>query len=106
MELCLGVTGLDRFFTTDRMVSAYDVGVWKPDPAVFHLAAERLEVPIGRCAIVEDSPPGVAGAIASRAHTIALGAHDLDQDKTARVVSSLAEAQLALLGSDGSRAEG
>ena len=98
MELCLGITGLDRFVTPDLMISAYDVGVWKPDPAVFVLAAERLETPIHRCAIVEDSPPGVAGAVASGAHTVALGSHDVDPSKNALAVTSLAEAQVALLG--------
>ncbi len=97
MELCLGVTGLDRFFSSDVMFSAYDVGVWKPDPTIFLAAAERLKTPIERCAIVEDSRPGIAAAIASGAHAIAL-VPDGEPHEGATSVQSLAEAHELLLG--------
>lgn len=101
MSLSLATSGLDRFFTSDRMVSAYDVGIWKPDPAVFLVAAERLAIPIERCAIVEDSPPGIAAAIASGGHPIALGNHHGVSEESVTRVQSLDEIQRLLLPTEG-----
>jgi HAD superfamily hydrolase (TIGR01509 family) len=49
----------------------------KPAPDLYLHAAEALRVPIGRIAIVEDSPVGVKGALASGAEVIGLvaGSH-------------------------------
>lgn len=59
IELSLALTGLARFFPRNRIFSAYDVGSWKPEPGLFlHAAASMGAVP-DRCAVVEDSLPGV-----------------------------------------------
>lgn len=52
----------------------------KPAPDLYLHAAEALRVPIGRCAIIEDSPVGATGALASGATVIGLvaGRHCLD----------------------------
>lgn len=52
----------------------------KPAPDIYLHAAEALGVPIARMAIIEDSPVGVAGALASGAEVIGLvaGRHCLD----------------------------
>lgn len=42
----------------------------KPAPDLYLYAAERLGVAIADCAIVEDSPVGATGAVASGAHVI------------------------------------
>lgn len=49
----------------------------KPAPDLYWHAAERLGVPIADCAIIEDSPIGVRGALASGARVIGFagGAH-------------------------------
>ncbi|MBO9714722.1 HAD family phosphatase [Sphingomonas sp.] len=49
----------------------------KPAPDLYLHAAEKLGVDIARCAILEDSPVGVTGAVASGAHVIGLvaGSH-------------------------------
>ena len=99
VDLCLGVTGLDRFFTAQCRFSAYDINIWKPDPALFLVAADHFGVPIERCAIVEDSPPGIAGAVASGAHVIALNIHGAGDIEGAHNVRSLREASELLLGS-------
>ncbi|HEX5489580.1 MAG TPA: HAD-IA family hydrolase [Rhodanobacteraceae bacterium] len=65
IELSLEVTGLAHFFATDRIFSAYDVGFWKPDPRLFLHAARAMGVAPGRCAVVEDSLPGVKAGIAA-----------------------------------------
>jgi beta-phosphoglucomutase len=59
---------LDRLGGRGRfgvVVTASDVTRGKPDPQVFLLAAERLGVPPGRCAVVEDAAPGVDAARAA-----------------------------------------
>lgn len=49
----------------------------KPAPDLYLYGAERLGVPIERCAIIEDSPVGATGAVASGAYVIGLvaGSH-------------------------------
>jgi HAD superfamily hydrolase (TIGR01509 family) len=42
----------------------------KPEPDLYLHAAEQLDVPIADCAIIEDSPIGVRGALASGARVI------------------------------------
>ena len=46
----------------------------KPAPDLYLFAADRLGVPIERCAIIEDSPVGATGAVASGAYVIGLTA--------------------------------
>ncbi|MEU9554857.1 HAD family hydrolase [Streptomyces fumanus] len=58
-------TGLDRWFDEGRVFSAEDVGRGKPAPDLFLYAAERMGVAPGRCLVVEDSPLGVAAAVAA-----------------------------------------
>ena len=52
----------------------------KPAPDIYLHAAAALGVPIGRTAIIEDSPVGVTGAVASGAFVIGLtaGSHCFD----------------------------
>jgi HAD superfamily hydrolase (TIGR01509 family) len=52
----------------------------KPEPDIYIHAAKQLGVAIGECAIIEDSPVGVRGAVASGARVIGLaaGSHCLD----------------------------
>ncbi|WUH89955.1 HAD family hydrolase [Streptomyces sp. NBC_00433] len=60
----LGLTGLyDRF--AGRVFSAEDVTRGKPAPDLFLHAAHTLGVDPARCAVVEDSPYGVAAARAA-----------------------------------------
>jgi HAD superfamily hydrolase (TIGR01509 family) len=44
----------------------------KPAPDLYLFGADRLGVPIERCAIIEDSPVGATGAVASGGHVIGL----------------------------------
>jgi beta-phosphoglucomutase len=54
------------------VVHGMDVTRGKPDPQVFLLAAERLGVPPGRCAVVEDAPLGIAAAKAAGMASVGL----------------------------------
>ncbi|MER6072390.1 HAD family hydrolase [Streptomyces sp. NPDC001817] len=58
-------TGLDRWFTEERIFSSEDVGRGKPAPDLFLYAAERMGVAPERCLVVEDSPLGVQAAVAA-----------------------------------------
>ena len=49
----------------DVVVTAHDVVDGKPDPTGFALACERLHVAPEDCVAVEDSPAGVAAAVAA-----------------------------------------
>lgn len=66
MALTLGVTGLHQRFA-GRIHSATDpeVAAGKPAPDLFLHAARSMGVAPARCAVVEDSPFGVAAAIAA-----------------------------------------
>lgn len=64
MAFTLGLTGLaDRF--TGRIFSADEVAHGKPAPDVFLHAAARMGARPDRCAVVEDSVPGVTAALAA-----------------------------------------
>lgn len=60
----LKISGLDRYFG-DRIYSAYDVQVWKPDPGLFLHAANAMGFAADRCIVIEDSDVGVQAAVAA-----------------------------------------
>jgi len=64
VELTLGLTGLRPYFG-DWIFSAYEVGVFKPDPGLFLHAAQAMGVPAQHCAVVEDSEPGIRAGLAA-----------------------------------------
>lgn len=91
----------------DRIFSGHEhVANGKPAPDLYLYAADALGIDIRRTVILEDSPVGVTGAVASGAHVIglcagrhcglghadrlrALGVHDIaaDFDEVARLVA-------------------
>jgi HAD superfamily hydrolase (TIGR01509 family) len=67
-ELTLGLTGLLPYLLghgSDRLFSAYEIGSFKPDPGLFLHAAQALGAPAHRCAVVEDSLPGLQAGLAA-----------------------------------------
>jgi HAD superfamily hydrolase (TIGR01509 family) len=60
---------LDAF---DVTVAGDEVARGKPEPDMFLVAAERLGVDPADCIAIEDSPPGVAAAVAAGMATIAV----------------------------------
>ena len=71
METTLRIAGLLEHFA-GRIVSAYEVRVWKPDPGLFVHAARMLAIPPERCAVVEDSDYGIAAGVAAGMQVFAL----------------------------------
>ncbi|WP_207101842.1 HAD family hydrolase [Paracoccus shandongensis] len=63
LGVTLEVAGLDRFGA--NIFSADQVRRGKPAPDLFLLAAERLGIAPAACAVMEDSPHGIAGAVAA-----------------------------------------
>jgi HAD superfamily hydrolase (TIGR01509 family) len=63
--LALGTTGLAPYFEEGRIFSAQDVGRGKPAPDLFLHAARVMGAAPERCAVVEDSPLGLAAARAA-----------------------------------------
>lgn len=73
-ESSLRVVGLLPDFR-DRIFSSYEVGSWKPDPGLFLHAAAALGVDPRRCAVVEDSLPGIRAGLAAGMATFAFDPH-------------------------------
>lgn len=49
----------------DAVVISGEVGLRKPDPAIYALAADRLALPPGQIVFVDDLAPNVRGAVAA-----------------------------------------
>ncbi|MGC4813643.1 HAD family hydrolase [Micromonospora sp. DT228] len=57
----LRMTGLDGYFP-EAHFSAYEIGVWKPDPGLYRVAAESVAVEPADALVIEDSMVGVVAA--------------------------------------------
>ena len=64
MRTTLGTTGLYSYFE-NHIFSATEVERGKPHPDLFLYAAEKMGTEPSRCVVVEDSNPGVQGAISA-----------------------------------------
>lgn len=88
MTAALTATGLLAHFQ-DRAFSADQVARGKPAPDLFLLAADRLGVSPGACAVMEDSPLGVQGARAAGMRAVGFvgGSHlrDMADDQATRL---------------------
>ena len=71
VEVALTTLGRENF---DAVVCGDEVSAPKPDPAPYLTAAELLGVKIGDCVAIEDSPTGMASALASGAAVLAVPA--------------------------------
>jgi HAD superfamily hydrolase (TIGR01509 family) len=71
MEVNLREIGLP-LATFDAVVNALDVEKKKPDPEIFLLAAEKMNLPAANCLVVEDSVNGVTAAGAAGARCLGL----------------------------------
>lgn len=84
----------------DALVTGFDVVRGKPDPQVFLLAAERLNLSPTCCAVVEDAPAGVAAANTAGMFSIGLlstGRTASDLKAAQAVIRSLSEITPSML---------
>ncbi|MDA8109849.1 MAG: HAD-IA family hydrolase [Betaproteobacteria bacterium] len=91
-EFSLSVTGLLAHFE-GKVFSSYEVNHWKPDPGLFLHAASVMGVVPERCAVIEDSLPGVRAGVAAGMAVFAIVADKLENDmpQEVRVVAHLRE---------------
>jgi HAD superfamily hydrolase (TIGR01509 family) len=97
IELSLTVTGLLPYFE-GRIFSSYDVGAWKPDPALHLHAARTLGVQPELCVVIDDSMPGILAGVAAGMMVIALDMHGLGDEVPpgVRIVRHLSEISIML----------
>ena len=72
---CAGL--LDDF--RGGVISAYEVGAWKPDPELIRHAARRMGVAPEHCLVVDDSLPGLRAGLAAGAQAVGLGELDISK---------------------------
>ncbi|WP_346534479.1 HAD family phosphatase [Micromonospora sp. DPT] len=95
VEVALDTLGRDSF---DAVVCGDEVDLAKPHPEPYLTAARLLDVPIGRCVAIEDSPTGVASALAAGAAVLAVPAEvPIGPIDGVHQVESLTAADLELL---------
>jgi putative hydrolase of the HAD superfamily len=75
--------GWDELF--DVVVISGEVGLRKPEPEIYALAARRLGVDPGTCVFVDDLSPNVRGAEAAGM----VGVHHVDAEQTLRELEAL-----------------
>lgn len=92
IEIVLRKTGISRFF--DAIVDSSEAGAGKPDPSVFLLAMNKLNVQPSECFIIEDSVNGIKAANSAGVYCIAYngpGSEHQDQSAADLKVSSFLE---------------
>ncbi|MEV1146815.1 HAD family phosphatase [Micromonospora sp. NPDC049799] len=95
VEVALDTLGRDNF---DVVVCGDEVDAAKPHPEPYLTAARMLGVPIARCVAIEDSPTGVASALAAGAAVLAVPAEvPLSPADGVHQLESLTAADLELL---------
>ena len=76
--MILEKTGLaDKF---EAVSCGLDTQKSKPDPEVFLIAADRLDIPYSECLVVEDSDAGIEAAKAGGMYALAVGAAKINPD--------------------------
>jgi HAD superfamily hydrolase (TIGR01509 family) len=95
VEVALDTLGRENF---DVVVCGDEVRSPKPDPEPYRTAAALLGVPIEECVAIEDSPTGLASAVASGAAVLAVPAElELPETDGVHLRESLAGVDLAFL---------
>lgn len=75
VEHVLQTTELGEYFG-DRLFSAYQIGVWKPEPDLLLHAAEAMRFTPEKCLVVEDSIFGIQAGLAAGMNVLQYcGAH-------------------------------
>ena len=75
MEVTLGLTGLKEDFD-GRIFSSSQVSRGKPWPDLYLFAADQMGIDPALCLVVEDSLPGVRGAVAAGMDVLAYSVRD------------------------------
>ena len=98
VDLKLAAIGLTGAF--DLVLGGDDVTHGKPEPDIYLKAAAGLGLPPEQCIAIEDSPIGIAAAVASGAYTIAVRTdytRHLDVSQAHAILENLEDFDLSLL---------
>jgi HAD superfamily hydrolase (TIGR01509 family) len=98
VDLKLEALGLQDAF--EVVLGGDEITHGKPAPDIYLLATQRLEVPPSECIAIEDSPVGIAAAVAAGAYTVAVRTYstrNLDLSQAHTILDSLELFDLALL---------
>jgi HAD superfamily hydrolase (TIGR01509 family) len=96
VDVALDTLGRENF---DAVVCGDEVGMPKPDPEPYRRAAELLGVRIEECVAIEDSPTGLASAVASGAAVLAVPAElELPETDGVHLLTTLEGVDLDYLG--------
>jgi HAD superfamily hydrolase (TIGR01509 family) len=87
----LGLTGLRHYFD-DYIFNSSQVPRGKPYPDIYLYAADQMEVEPAKCLVIEDSLPGVQGAVAAGMEVIAYSV--LGEDENLRKAGGLVFSQM------------
>lgn len=88
----LVMTGLKKYFTDDKIFTAVEVPNGKPAPDLFFHVAKKMNVPPTRCLVIEDSVPGVIGAVAAGMRVLGFAnASHMSEDYAAQLKNAGAE---------------
>ena len=63
----------------DVVITRDDVSKGKPDPEIYLLLAQKLNVIPSKCLVIEDSPSGVQAALAAKMKITMIHAHVLNR---------------------------
>lgn len=63
MLLNLQKVKLLEYFNPNHIHSAYEIGIWKPDPRMYKAVAQNMQVAPYDCIVIEDSEVGVAAGV-------------------------------------------
>lgn len=98
VNLCLETVELIHHFEQSQIFSAYQIQRWKPEPDLFLMAAESLQVDPQHCAVVEDSVFGIKAGLAAGMRVFGFDPHEklTGQFRDVQFVRSLAELQSVL----------
>lgn len=99
IRLNLKLTGLDRYFESSEIFSAYDFQKWKPDPTMFLESAKSFNISPKNTVVIGDSIADVGAAVAAGMTCYAYAPHG-DQEGLSEaggfVISKMEELQAKL----------
>ena len=79
MQQALRVTGLAHHFN-ENLFSAYEIGAWKPNPALFLHASKTMGFKANECLVVEDSLVGIEAALSANMKAVLFDPHGIHSD--------------------------
>src|SRR5215471_2947387 len=85
-------SGLRQYF--DAVVTGDDVQLPKPHPDIYLRAAEMLRVEPGKCVVFEDSPTGVAAALAAGMRVVGVATSEADLAGASLMIADFTELPL------------